>query len=186
MDLTPTIVPKSDQLNAEDFLAGPCTVTVAEVTKGNADQPVNVVTKEFGPKRPFKPSKSMRRVMVAAWGVDTSTYPGRSMTLYRDPTVKWAGEEVGGIRISAMSHLAEPLSLALTVTRGHRSPFLVQPLETAPVRDTSGRDWLVELAETQGDFDAINALGMAARAANASSVILGMIRTAYLDAKVAE
>lgn len=128
MDLTPTIVPKSDQLNADDLIAGPVTVTVVEVKKGTADQPVNVVTKEFGPGRPYKPAKSMRRVMVEAWGKDSSLYAGRQLTLFRDPRVKFGGEEVGGIRISAMSNLDKPLSVALTVTRGKRQPFVVQPI----------------------------------------------------------
>ena len=64
MDLTSTIVPRSDQINADDLLAGPVTVTITEVRKGNAEQPVDVVLDLFGPGRPFKPSKSMRRVMV--------------------------------------------------------------------------------------------------------------------------
>lgn len=187
MDLTPTIVPKSDQLNADDLMAAPITVTIVEVAKGTAEQPVNVITKEFGPKRPYKPSKSMRRIMVAAWGVDTSTYSGRSMTLYRDPTVRFAGEEVGGIRISAMSNLETSLSVALTVTRGRRSPFVVEPLAPSePARDTSGRDWLVELADTDGDFDLINGLGRAAHDAHASNTVLSIIRKAYLDAKAAQ
>jgi hypothetical protein len=36
------------------------------------------------PGRPFKPSKTVRRIMVAAWGPDASTYAGKRMTLYRD------------------------------------------------------------------------------------------------------
>jgi hypothetical protein len=183
MDLTPTIVPKSDQLNAEDFLAGPQTVTIKEVAKGNAEQPVNIVTEQFGPRRPYKPSKSMRRVMVAAWGPDTSTYTGRALTLYRDPEVRFAGEPVGGIRIAAMSHLIEPLEVALTVTRGHRSLFIVQPIATEQPKDESGRDWLVELSDTQGDLDAISALGAAAAAAHANETALKVIRSAYLEAK---
>jgi hypothetical protein len=137
MDLTPTIVPKSDQLNADDLLAGPVTVTVVEVTKGTAEQPVNVVTKEFGPKRPYKPAKSMRRVMVEAWGKDSTAYAGRQLTLFRDPNVLFGGEAVGGIRIRAMSHLDKPLEVALTVSRGKRKPFVVQPLgkTKAPVQD---------------------------------------------------
>jgi len=127
MDLTETIAPRSDQLNADDLMSGPRTVTITEVTAGNAEQPVNVHLAEF-PGRPFKPSKSMRRVMVAAWGPNTSPYAGRRMTLYRDPTIRFGKDEVGGIRISHMSHLDKRLTLALTVTRGKRAPYTVQPL----------------------------------------------------------
>lgn len=151
MDLTPTIVPKSDQLNADDLMAGPRTVTVVEVTKGTAEQPVNVVLKEYGPKRPYKPSKSMRRVMVAAWGVDTSTYAGRTLTLYRDPHVRFGGEEVGGIRISAMSDIPEPLTVSLTVTRGKRAPTVIQPLGSrveSDVPDEVADDWVSAIGST--------------------------------------
>lgn len=180
MDLTPTIVPKSDQLNADDLMAGPRTVTIVEVTKGTTDQPVNIVTEEFGPKRPYRPAKSMRRVMVAAWGVDTSTYAGHKLTLYRDPKVRFGGEAVGGIRISAMSDIPEPLTIALTVTRGRRAHYEVQPID--PPKDTSGRDWLVELASANGDRDAINALGNAAKAAHAAETVMEVIRQAFVDA----
>lgn len=133
MDLTESIVPKSDQLNAEDLLSGPRTVTIADVRAGSSEQPVEVVTDEFGPGRPFKPSKTVRRILVAAWGPDASTYTGRRMTLYRDPTVKFGGMDVGGIRVSHLSNIAKPLTLALTVTRGKRAPYVVQPLrEEAP------------------------------------------------------
>lgn len=134
MDLTETIVPRSDQLNADDLISGPRTVTISEVLRGTAEQPVNVVLAEFGPERPFKPSKSMRRVMVAAWGPEASTYKGRRMTIYRDPEIMFGKEKVGGIRISHLSHIDKPMTIALTVTRGRRSPFTVQPLPNEPVK----------------------------------------------------
>ena len=130
--MSATIAPKSDQLNADDLIGGPQTVTITGVTRGSPDQPVNVTTAEFGDGRPFKPCKSMRRVMVAAWGPDASTYIGRRMLLYRDESIRFGKEIVGGIRISAMSHIDRPLMVALTVTRGKRAPFTVEPLaETA-------------------------------------------------------
>ena len=129
MDITDTIAPKSDQLNSDDLMAGPRTFTVAGVSRGDADQPVNVELVEFGKGRPYKPCKSMRRVLVNAWGKDASQYAGRRLTLYRDPAVKWGGQDVGGIRISHMSHIEKPLTLALTETRGKRKPYVVKPLE---------------------------------------------------------
>jgi len=80
MDLTESIAPKSDQLNAEDLLSGPRTFTIEKVTAGSAEQPVDVHLVEF-PGRPFKPSKTVRRIMVAAWGKDSAAYVGRKMTL---------------------------------------------------------------------------------------------------------
>lgn len=131
MDMTQSIEPKSDQLNAEDLLSGPRTFTIAEVKKGSDEQPVDVHLVEF-PGRPFKPSKTVRRLMVAAWGVDSATYAGQRMTLYRDPAVKFGGMDVGGIRVSHMSGIDKVLKVALTVSRGKRAPYVVQPLTDAP------------------------------------------------------
>ncbi len=135
IDMSSTIDPNSDQLGADDFIAGPRTVTVTGVSKGNADQPVNIAVAEFD--RPFRPCLSMRRVLVAAWGPDAGGYVGRRMTLYRDPAVKWGGQEIGGIRIKEMSHIDKRLSLALTVTRGKRVPFVIEPLTDTPPPETA-------------------------------------------------
>lgn len=127
-DMSSTIEPRSDQINAEDMLTGPRVVTITEVRRGSADQPVEIVTDVFGPKRPFKPSKTVRRILVAAWGKHASEYVGRRMMLYRDPAITFGGQAVGGIRVSAMSHIDQPVTVALTVTRGRRAPHTVEPL----------------------------------------------------------
>ena len=130
MDILSTIQADSTQINADD-LAQPITVTVTGVTKGTAEQPVNILLAEF-PERAYRPCKSMRRVLVQAWGADASTYIGRRITLFNDPTVKWGGAAVGGVRISALSGIDKPLTIALTVTRGRRAPFVIQPLPDVP------------------------------------------------------
>jgi hypothetical protein len=134
MNIGDTLAPKSDQLDFDDFLAGERTFTVAGVKAGpSADQPVEILLQEF--PRPWRPSKSMRRVLVAAWNADASTYVGKRMTLFGDPTVKFGGQAVGGIRIAALSHIDKPLTVSLTVTRAKRAPFVVQPLPDAPPAD---------------------------------------------------
>jgi hypothetical protein len=131
MDLSLTTAPDSTQVNAEDFLAGPRTVTITGVRAGTAEQPVNIDLAEY-PDRAYRPGKSMRRVLVAAWGADSSVYVGRRMTLFCDPSITFGRDRVGGIRIQAMSDLKKPLTIALTVTRGKRAPYTVQPLADAP------------------------------------------------------
>lgn len=140
MDMTESIAPRSDQLNADDLMAGPITVTVAEVRKGAAEQPVDVVLVEY-PGRAYRPSKSMRRVMVSAWGKDASMYAGHQLTLFRNPEITFGRDKVGGIEIAALSHIDKPLTVSLTATRGKRKPFTVQPL-AAPTR----RDWAADIA----------------------------------------
>lgn len=130
MDISKSTEPKSDQQNYDDYVAGPKTVTVSEVKVVNGDQPVEIHLVEF-PGRPYKPGKSMRRVLVACWGPEASAYTGRKLTLYGDPTITFGKDAVGGIRISHLSHLPEPKTIALTITRGKRAPFVVQPLVEA-------------------------------------------------------
>jgi hypothetical protein len=136
MDMRPTITPKSDQLNADDLIAGPRTVTITAVkaAPGSAEQPVAVYF-EGDNGKPYMPCKSMRRVMVAVWGADASRYAGGAMTLFRDPTVTWGGMEVGGIRISHMSGMDREMVLALTATKKARKPYRVLPLVVEAPKD---------------------------------------------------
>jgi hypothetical protein len=126
-DMSQVIIPKSDQWNADDFIAGPATFTISEVRiSPGSEQPVSIVLE--GSDKFYRPCKSMSRVLVQAWGPDAKAYIGRSLTLYRDPTVKWAGMEIGGIRISHMSHIDGAKQMMLTATKGSRKPFKVLPL----------------------------------------------------------
>lgn len=130
MDMTDTIQPTSDQLDAVDLLGGPRTFTISKVEKNDGDQPVNIHLAEF--PRVWRPGKSMRRVLVYAWGPDATAYVGRRVTLYCDPNVKFGGETVGGTRISHLSHIAKALTIPLLVTRGKSAMFRVAPLPDAP------------------------------------------------------
>jgi len=129
-DLRSTIVPKSDQLNSEQLLAGPITITVTDVTIGSAEQPISVHYEgENG--RPYKPCKTCRKALIFAWGPDGRDWAGRSMTLYCDPQVKFGGDEVGGIRISAMSDIDRDVQLSLTATRGKKALHVIKRLQVA-------------------------------------------------------
>lgn len=134
-DISDTIVAKSDQLNADDLVGGPITVTIAGVKRGPEDQPVFVsigLKQADGKDKPWKPCKSMRRALVFAWGKDSTKWTGRSLCLVRDPTVKWAGEAVGGIRIKAMSHIESRLELSLAVSKGKKAKVVIEKLGDAP------------------------------------------------------
>lgn len=137
-DMSAVIVPKSDQVNADDFIPGPHSYTIEAVSiSPGTEQPVSI--KLSGEPRVWKPCKSMSRVLVAAWGPDAKFYAGRSLTLYRDPKVKWGGMEVGGIRISHMSHIERDMLLQLTATKGKRAPHVVKPL-AAEVKQMANND----------------------------------------------
>lgn len=134
MDLSKTIAPKSDQKNADDLISGPITIKITAVEAGSAEQPVTI-RYENDDGRPYKPGKSMRRVLVAMWGKDGAAYIGRRLTLYCDPTITFGPDKTGGIRISHASHITERMEIALTVKRGKRKPFFVEPLPAEEVVD---------------------------------------------------
>jgi hypothetical protein len=173
MDMTASIAPNSAQLNADDMIVGPMTVTIKDVTQGNAEQPVNVNLIET-PGRPYKPSKSMRRVMVAAWGKEAAAYAGHRMTLYRNPDIKFGGQTVGGIEISHMTGIDKPMKVSLTATRGKKRVHTVQPLPTAPAQP----DWNACLASVQGNPEAAQQLYAEAQAAGAPDTYLEAVKAA--------
>lgn len=127
-DMRTAITPKSDQLNYEDFLGGKTiTVKIAKVTIKSGEQPVTV-NFEGDNGKPYKPCKTMCKAMVIVWGADANRYVGRSMALYGDPSITWGGMAVGGIRISHMSHIEAPVTMALASTRASKKLFIIKPL----------------------------------------------------------
>jgi hypothetical protein len=156
VDIADTVAPKSDQLNAEDLLSGERTFTITEVrVTDSPEQPVSVYLAEFPHNRPWKPSKTSRRVMIMGWGNESAKYVGHRITLYRDPEIKFGGDKVGGIKIRAMSHLPgnKRMAVALTVTRGKRAPYIVEPLpDAAPTSPPVDEETVARLAELRAEW----------------------------------
>lgn len=176
-DLAKTIAPKSDQLNADDLIAGDRTITITKVTgSDDPDQPISIHF-EGDERKPYKPCKSMRRVMVHAWGPDGNSYPGKRLTLFCDPNVMFGGIKVGGIRISHMSHIDREMVIPLTITRAKRSPFAVRPLRAEVVQKPAVATSTMPLRERADAFlkrvgaastpEKINAIWAAAEALRA-------------------
>jgi hypothetical protein len=156
--LADTITPRSDQLNADDLLCGPITVKVTSVKRGDAVQPVIIGID--GDRQPYKPCKSMRRVLIAAWGDKGADWVGKSMTLYCDPSVVFGGVRVGGIRISHLSHIPNDTTFLLTTARGKRGEFPVKRLDDAKPKRSSDELYAaakgkLEKATTAKDIKAI-------------------------------
>jgi len=152
-DLTPTIVPKSDQLNAEQLLAGPITIKVTDVRIGSGDEQPVIVHYEGENGRPYKPCKTMRKLLILAWGKDGRQWPGKSMTLFNEPTVKFGSMEVGGIRISHLSHIDRDLQVALTATKGKKVLHTVKKLRVAEAAQVD-HDAAINAADTAGKLRA--------------------------------
>jgi hypothetical protein len=162
LDMSRYVEAKSDQLNADDLIGAPRTITVTRVTGSDGDQPVSIHYENDG-GRPFKPCKTMRRVLLAIWGRNASDYVGRSMTIYRDDAVTFGGLNVGGIRISHMSHIDKKTVVVVMKTKGKKAGIEVKPL-SAEVRQMPANnqmaDWtdkfVAKVAEAP-DADALNA-----------------------------
>jgi hypothetical protein len=130
MDITDSLAPASDQLDAIELATGPRIFTVESVSKGSFEQPVQVHLVEF--PRPWRPSKGMRRVLAACWGTDASEWTGRRVELYYDETVTFGKETPGGTRIKALSHIDKPTKVPLLIARGKSGSVTVQPLSAEP------------------------------------------------------
>lgn len=126
-----TAEPRSDQWNADDFTGGPRTFTVAGVKDGAAEQKYDIELVE-GEGRAWRPPLGMLRVLMVLWGDEADAWIGRRVTLFKDATVRFGKDVPGGIRISHMSHIGnKPVHVPITVARGQRRTFTVQPLPDA-------------------------------------------------------
>lgn len=153
MDISDTLAPKSDQLDAVDLLGSPPRIfTVTEVTRGNAEQPVNVHLAEF--PRVWRPGKSMRRVLAHLWGADASKWVGRRVELYCDTEVIFGGEKVGGTRISRMSHIDGPKSVPIIIKKGRSGGYKVDPLPEPNKADLLRAEWKTATSERRAEIEA--------------------------------
>lgn len=141
-DMMASVTPKSNQLNFDDLIGDRrITIEVTKVSGVSGEQPIAINYKGDNGK-PYMPCKSMRRILVHCWGADGHKYVGRIIGLYGDPTVKFGGLEVGGIRISHLSHIEQPITIALTASKTNRKPFTVHPL--VPDAPTASIDEYIE------------------------------------------
>ncbi|WGH92117.1 hypothetical protein QDX21_07175 [Auritidibacter ignavus] len=169
-DISHTLQAKSDQINAVDLVGGPQLITITQVRDGGSkEQPVAIDTKET-PGRAFKPAKTVRRILAELWGTDANTWVGRQLVIFNDPSVTWAGEAVGGIRVSHMSHIDGERTVTVRMSRAKRQQVTIKPLENPPARD-----WLAEAETHAGDINRLRELWAEANTAGASQHILDTI-----------
>lgn len=137
------ITPKSDQWNADDFLAGSRTFTVTGA-QPRKDEPekIEVVLAESNSKV-WRPPNGMVSVLIQLWGSDSTAWNGRRVTLFTDPSVRFGKETPGGIRISHMSDIGDkPATAKITISRGRKGPYTVKPLtEQAPPVEPWRAQW---------------------------------------------
>lgn len=128
-DVSFALEAKSDQLNGTDIMGVEPVIRVRDVVVRKGDQPVSVYF-DGDNNRPWKPSKGMLRILAGAWGRDSKQWVGKHARIYFEPSVIYAGKEVGGIRIKALSDIdARGLTFALTISRQKRDPYHVPLLK---------------------------------------------------------
>jgi hypothetical protein len=161
--------PRSDQLNSDDLIAGSIIIKIRKVNVVGGGQDIKAhIFYEGDNDKPWKPCKSMIRVLIDQWGDNENgtDYLGRSVQLFRDPSTAFKGMTVGGIRISHLSHIERDTTVLLTVKRGQKIDYPVKVLrvaETEKLRTMLEPEtlelWTAEIAnaKTMADLQATNA-----------------------------
>lgn len=128
-DLDKALSAKSDQLCADDLYGGERTITITDVKIFlNQPQPIHIKFKDDDGK-PWKPSKTQGRIMKAIWGKDEKQWIGKKVTIYREPTVKFSGQEVGGVFISKIEGIDKRTKLVLAESKHKKAAIFVDPLD---------------------------------------------------------
>jgi hypothetical protein len=180
LDVSDTIVAKSDQLNADDLIGGPLVGRIVKVSRTGSDQPIDVHLDTW--PKPWRPSKTDRRVLVGLISSNANEWVGRSVELYRDPAVRFGGEAVGGIRVRALSGLKGEARISLAVSKGKKATTVIRPLvavepKPAPTFEERRAD-LARLVSERGMVDDVDAAHgpVETWTAETCKVIAGMLR----------
>ena len=132
-DFAASLEAKSDQINASDLTGGSQTIKITRINVNmRDDQPVSISYE--GSDKVYRPCKGMRRVIAQVWGADPAVYPGRSLTVYRDPDVRFGKDILGGTRISHMSHIEGDKKSTVPVSRGKVKTYTIKPLQVDQAR----------------------------------------------------
>jgi hypothetical protein len=158
IDVSHTIISKSDQLNATDLPPGDSILKIVNVkVAADKDQPVQILIEGYE-GRPYKPCLSMRRVLIAAWGQYAETWIGQSIAVYCENSVLWAGKEVGGIRITSLTGIDKEVRVPITINRYERGIYLVQPLIISEPVLEPVIDWSVTASQFILDINACTSI----------------------------
>lgn len=155
-DVSLAIQPKSDQLNYDDVSGGrELIITITEVRVTNSDQPVSIFYNGCG-KKAYKPSKGMTRLLADAWGSESDNWINKSICLFGDSSAKWAGKEVGGIRIKALSDIpVNGINPFVTISRGLRRKTKIDFLKLAIQPTENDLSWMAAIKSGQSKLEDI-------------------------------
>lgn len=134
LDISKYMEVDSNRLNADDLISSPIVVQIMDVKVGS-DVKITI----SGGHKPFLPCKTCLRILAGAHKTkNAAKWIGTWMRLYRDDSVRWAGEEVGGVRIDALSCVEETMTLTLNESNKRKTQWKIQPLKP-PATDAPTR-----------------------------------------------
>lgn len=144
--LSAALAPKSDQLNADDLIVSNLVIKVTKVIVNLQSEAQKIwVHYEGDNGKPWKPSKSMGRVLAEILGGDFTLWTGQYIELFKNKEIMFGKDKCGGIQIAAMSALKNATTVIITTKRGVKSkitilPLLVQQPTTQGSQKTSNPD----------------------------------------------
>lgn len=130
---------KSDQLNNVDLISGKRIIKINKVKVTNTGKQDCTIWYDGDNGKPWKPCKTMARILMEAWGENIQNYVGKYVELFRDPEVLYGGKKEGGIRISGLSDIKSEFETVVRISRQQTKPVMitkiVPPREDMPLAD---------------------------------------------------
>jgi hypothetical protein len=129
-DLSDTIEAQSDRINAADLMGADKIIVISEVIRYSESGTSKFYLNYVGHNgRAYKPSLGMRRIIMTLWGKDGTQYIGRSIKIFRDPTVIYAGKAAGGVVISAMTDIQSRATVVIPISKTKSVTYVIDKLE---------------------------------------------------------
>lgn len=95
----------SQWLSKDDVTTNGTAATIARITQEEvgSDRDLRFAIHFQGNMKPMILNKTNTRILVALFGHDSDGWLGKAITVYNDPTVGYAGQITGGVRIRMAS-----------------------------------------------------------------------------------
>ena len=96
----------------DDLMAGPQRFTIEGVSKvtfeaRNGRPAQDVLQLDFDEERKFSLNKTNTKLLLMAFGRNTSEWVGKEIVLHHDPNIMFAGNFVGGVRVQIPPAVAD-------------------------------------------------------------------------------
>lgn len=163
LHIAPFIESASDRIIGDDLIAGPQTYTITGAKGIVEDKKKRLRLDLDGSAKPFIPCKGMARLMGHLWGPDASKWIGKTVTLYRDPDVRFGADMTGGVRICAASNIdaqqSVPIRISQKSVKTYKVDPIAQPVGGSPRQDAAQKwaDGYIAAIKAAVDAAALNA-----------------------------